>query len=82
MNIESWILLAVSLVIVPSVGWLVREVLTLRGKMIEIQIRQDNMRENCDRHQIWNGEMQKTVSRMDKNIARLCQKNGVAETGE
>ena len=82
MNIESWIMLAVSLVIIPSVAWLVREVLSLRGKMIEMETRQENMRENCTRHQIWNGEMQKTVSRMDKNIARLCQKNGVAETGE
>ena len=81
-NIESWIMLAVSIVIIPSVAWLVREVLALRGKMIEIQTRQDTMRENCDRHQRWNGEMQKTVSRMDKNIARLCQQAGVAETGE
>jgi len=79
MTVETIITLAVSCVIVPSVAWLVKEVLALRGKMIELETRMDEQRKNCERHQQWNGALQSSINRMDKNIAKLCMKAGIAE---
>jgi hypothetical protein len=51
MNVESFVMLAVTVVIVPSVAWLIREVLALRGKMIELETRMDGRDKDCDRLQ-------------------------------
>jgi hypothetical protein len=72
-------MLAVSAVVIPSVAWLVNEVLALRVKIVEIETRMGDRDRTCDRHQIWNAEIQRSVHRMDLNIARLCQKAGVSE---
>jgi len=82
MNPETWITLAVSVVIIPSIGWLVREVLAIRGKMIALEERMLAKDKDCDRHQKWAGEQQRAITRIDKNVARLCQNAGVRQEGD
>lgn len=80
MSIEAWITLALGTIITPSVAWLIREVLSLRGKMIELETRMMATDRECDRHQKWNSELQTSLTRVDKNVVRLCQASGVQET--
>ena len=80
MNTQIWISLAVGAVLAPSVAWLVKEVLDLRGKMIQLGTRQTNMNRECDRHQRWSDQLQKSINRIERNVARLCQAMGVKES--
>jgi hypothetical protein len=77
---DGWITLAIGGVVVPCVAWLTREVLALRGKMIELETRMGAKDQECERHQKWAGDLQRAITRMDKNISRLCQKAGVHES--
>jgi hypothetical protein len=76
---ESWVTLAIAALVVPSVAWLVREVLSLRGKMIELETRMDAKDRDCDRHQRQAVDVQRALSRIDRNVARLCQVSGITE---
>ena len=83
MNLESWLILVVSLIIVPSVAWLLKQVLDLRAKMIELETRLrmlDGEYGQCARHQKWAGDLQHAINKIDKNIGRLCLKAGVEES--
>ncbi len=79
MSLESWAVVTVTVVVVPSIAWLVREVLKLRGDMIKLQTRLDNTDTQVARHQKWAGDLQNAVGRVDRNVARLCQAAGVKE---
>jgi hypothetical protein len=79
MTADAWILLGVSIVLVPSVTWLIREVLALRVKVTEIETRLAATDRECKRHQEWAGQLQACVVRVDKNVGRLCVHAGVAE---
>ncbi len=79
MSFETWAVVAITVVVVPSIAWLVREVLNLRGDMIHLQTRLDNTDREVARHQAWAGDLQRAVGRVDRNVARLCQANGVKE---
>jgi hypothetical protein len=76
---EAWITLALGVVVVPSIAWLVREVLSLRGEMIKLQTCQKHTEKECLRHQIWAAGHQRILSSVAKNISRLCMKAGVDE---
>jgi len=82
MNPETWAVVSISVVIVPSVAWLVRAVLKLQIELAQMQTRESERDKNCERHQKWNGELQKALTRMDKNITRLCQQAGLREEAE
>jgi len=80
----SWqsLLLAVipvllSAVIVPSVAWLVKEVLALRIKLVALETRVEAMSSNCLQHHRWQEEISSAVTRTDRNVARLCESAGV-----
>ena len=71
---QAWMLVLVSLILVPSVAWLVKEVLTLRKDMVRLMVRMDGRDKDCERHQEWNSALQKTLERTDRNVVRLCTK--------
>lgn len=79
MNVETWLVVIVSAIVIPSVGWLVREVLRMRLKLAELDVRLTGREAECQRHQKWAGTMQETLSRIERAVARLCQKAGVKE---
>jgi len=66
-----------SAVICPSVAWLIREVLSLRVRIATLEAQIEDMQTDCSRHQAWQSELQKTVGRTDRNVARLCERAGV-----
>lgn len=85
-------MLAVSVIVVPTVGWLVKEVLSLRRDFVRIQTQADDRHEalaeamkkrdeNCHRHQEWNEQNQRTLARLDRNIVRVCEKISVEFEG-
>jgi hypothetical protein len=87
MNWEPWALVGVSAIIIPSVGWLVKAVLTLKRDMLALQLELKNQCENWTssqarrdleymRNQQWNQETQRTLERVDRNMVRLCEKTG------
>ena len=80
MTPETWIPLAVGAVIVPSVAWLVNAVLNLQIKLAQIEEWRIAKQQECARHQSWQGELQKGLTRIDKNVTRLCEKAGVKES--
>ena len=80
MNVEGWIILAVSAVVIPSVAWLVKAVLDLKERMIRTEAWIALKADECQRHQQWAGTMQSDIKRIDKNISRLCQAAGVQES--
>jgi len=67
----------ISAVVVPSVAWLVKEVLSLRVRIATLEAQIEDMQSDCSRHQAWQSEIQKTVGRTDRNVARLCERAGV-----
>lgn len=82
---ESGISLALTLltiVIVPCIAWLIREVLSLRNCMVSQQTEIANIKENCRRHQMWQDEQQKTLARVDKNVVRICERNQIQYDAE
>jgi hypothetical protein len=79
MSMEAWITIAVGAVVVPSITWLIREVLALRGKMIELETRMSAKDKDCERHQNWQDALQRALTKIDKNISRLCQANNIPE---
>jgi hypothetical protein len=72
--------IAVALVI-ASICWLTKEVLSLRKDMTKIQtetsLRISEIKENCSRHQMWSQDLQKSLGRLDRNLIRLCAKQNV-----
>lgn len=89
MSAEQWIMLAVSGIVIPTVGWLVKEIVSLRKDFVGMQVRHeerekavdlaiDGITANCTRHQKWGEDMSKTVGRMDRNIVRLCAEKNVS----
>jgi hypothetical protein len=73
----SMVLAVLTVVVVPSGAWLVKEVLSLRNEMVKQQGEIAGIKENCLRHQAWQETLQRTLNRVDKNVVRLCEKNGV-----
>lgn len=70
----SLALTVMALVVVPSVAWLIKEVLALRNDMIKQQTEIANIKETCTRHQEWQSAQQKTLNRIDNNVVRICAK--------
>ena len=79
-NADVWIVLAVGGVLTPSVAWLVREVLSIRLKLVALETRLDKKDKDCERHQEWAKEHQASIGRIDRNVARLCQAMSLKET--
>ena len=79
MSTEAWIILGIGGILIPCVGWLIREVLDLRGKMIALEARMGAVDANCARHQLWGEGMATALKKIDKNVGRLCLKAGVQE---
>lgn len=77
MNMEQWAMLAISVVVVPAVVWLVKEVLSLRRDLVILQSHAAEVDRNCHRHQSWAEGIQNTLTRLDRNIVRLCQSSKV-----
>jgi len=80
MQIDHWIMFAISGVVVPTVGWLVKEVLALRKEMVKIQTQHHecnkSMREAIERQEASTLRQQETLERLDRNIVRLCENSG------
>jgi hypothetical protein len=74
---EMWAMLAVSCVVVPTVGWLIREVLSLRKDILKIQHAIAAQQELCSERKIELTRGQATMTRLDRNLVRLCQHAGV-----
>lgn len=70
-------MLAISVLVVPAVAWLVKEVLSLRRDLVVLQVHMTEIDRNCTRHQAWNECIQAMLSRLDRNIVRLCQSSSV-----
>jgi len=77
MSPEAWAALIVGSIIIPTVGWLVREVLKLRNDLVAIQTKVAEISKDCDRHQKWSGALQESITRVDRNVVRLCQNAGI-----
>lgn len=77
MNTGPWAMLAISVIVVPAVVWLVKEVLSLRRDLVILQSHMAEMDRSCTRHQIWSEGIQNTLYRLDRNIVRLCQSSKV-----
>lgn len=70
----QWIVaLGVSGIALPTIAWLVKEVLSLRRDMVKLQTEWEKITSDCQRHQVWSEDRQKTLNRLDRNIVRLCE---------
>ena len=75
-------MIAVASVVIPTLAWLIKEVLTLRKDMIRLQAHVENMHEVCrERGKLFTSQ-NSMLTRLDRNIVRLCQKQGVEYEGE
>lgn len=83
-TVWQWILGVSGSFIVASVCWLVRAVLRLEAQYIRLDTEAQatfahimekfgDLQQNCMRHQKWSDELSERISRMDRNIVRLCQ---------
>ncbi len=91
MTPDHWIAiigLGITAILVPSMAWLVKQVLCLRKDMVELQTQLtertqawvrafESIQDNCGQHRLANEETQKDLRRMDGNIIRLCQAGGL-----
>ena len=77
MGIEMWLQIIVTAIVIPSVAWLVKEVLSLRNKMVELETRFTMQAENCQRHLRWNEDTTNKLNTIATNIARPCQHNNL-----
>lgn len=75
----SLALAVLSVVVVPSISWLVKEVLDIRNHLVRTEEHLNNTDRRCEDHRLWTKEIQGGVNRIDKNVCRLCQQNGIEE---
>jgi hypothetical protein len=68
----SWMTLVLSAIIIPSVAWLVKEVLAQRKELVAMDLKITSISTDCKRHQEWQLNMQKILNRVDKNMGRVC----------
>jgi hypothetical protein len=71
-------------ILIPLAGYYVKrtadreqELVDLRLKILSVEKDIAAINSNCQRHQAWMEATSNTQQRMDRNIARLCQKGGV-----
>lgn len=82
MNIEAWLILAASGVLIPCVTIIVRELLNQRTKIVAIEVKIVAMENNCIRHQKWQEEMTVKLTHTSNNVVRLCQAANVKFEGD
>lgn len=78
---ERWMMFGLALIIIPSVCWLVSEVLSIRHDFVIFQAKVEERMEIRDeqhkRNQISYTDQQKMIARLDRNVVRMCEKAGV-----
>jgi len=79
MHWESWLMFALSAVVIPSAVWLLR----LHIRVAELEQKYLAMQVNCERHQKWNADHQRRLERIDRNLVRLCMRSEIEyESGD
>ncbi len=77
-SLERWALVAVVAILNLSVSWLVLEVLSIRRDLVAlqasyaVQLRSDSAR--LDRLMRSDSETRRFMGRIDRNIARICER--------
>ena len=61
-----------------STVWLVSQVISQKYEMKKFRL--EILQIQCDykRHQFWSEDMQKSISRMDRNVVKLCVKGDIS----
>jgi hypothetical protein len=81
MKIEEVFIGIGAALVIASICWLVREVLSIRGQLIKLQtqvnLQMRAIMKNCSRHQRWAEQLQKSLHRMDNNIVAICITQGI-----
>lgn len=81
--VTSWLQFVATVIlalVTGIVGWVLKEVISLRVRCVAMETTIQAMGKDCVRHQNWLDDLSKTASRVDRNVSRLCQKSGVQET--
>lgn len=92
-SVETWLMTALSAVIVPSVAWLVGSVIRLQKEIAELQVQAGAWREHaalqfreiekgCTGHREWLKELTATINKIDRNVVRLNEKLGTSDRQE
>ena len=76
----SWFTLSLSGILVPSVAWLVKEVLAQRNKLVELETRIAGIERECQKHLADTATISTLVHHIDKNMGRVCMALKIAET--
>jgi hypothetical protein len=76
---ETIITLCIGGILIPSVAWLVREVLALKTKLVQIEEHINNTDKRCGEHREWLKESSDKLDVMGRDIARICTKMGITE---
>lgn len=73
--------IALAIVIAPSVGIVVKEVLSLRVRMTEIEVELTNIKGRCTERLQWMQNMDDTLKRVDRAVVAVATKLGVQLEG-
>ena len=80
-SLEEVAVYLVSGLILAGICWLTKEVLELKKDMAKLQtevtIKIADITNNCERHQRWAGDLQRSLGRLERNLIRLCTKQDV-----
>lgn len=79
--IEKVLLSICSALVIASICWLVREVLSIRNKLVQLEtstsLQISQITSNCERHQKWSEQMQGSLHRIDRNVVAICATQGI-----
>ena len=84
--IAPWLSVILSLIIIPFGVWVVKEIFTCKSERREMKVlhqtRSKETERRLDIHDRSLGTIKQLLARLDKNVALLCQSNGIAEFKE
>ncbi|MCK5018549.1 MAG: hypothetical protein KAS32_15925 [Candidatus Peribacteraceae bacterium] len=60
-----------------STVWLVSQIIAQKYEMKKFRLEISQIQSDYKRHQFWAEDMQKSISRMDRNVVLLCAQNGI-----
>ena len=82
-NLETWLIVGLTAVVIPSVSWLVIKVLAIELSMTEfharIEQRMSSKDQDCGEHRAWTQSISQDIKRIDRNVTRLCTTMKVPE---
>jgi len=81
-SITSWAQVIFTIVVVPSVVWLVASILKLRLRIVSLEEKIAVINKNCVRHQESEKDIIRLLNRVNKNVGRLCITEGITEVDE